>query len=106
MADSRSGESQMLAKEEITAVVAEAHRRNLRVGIHSRGAGSTRAAAEAGVNWIIHADLATECSGDADVASDRRDGVDEDAPEHGEAAPASKVTFQLRMLAMKRSASC
>ena len=41
MADSRSGESQMLAKEEITAVVGEAHRRNLRVGIHSRGAGST-----------------------------------------------------------------
>jgi imidazolonepropionase-like amidohydrolase len=60
MADSRSGESQMLAKDEIAAVVAEAHRRNLRVGIHSRGAGSTRAAAEAGVDWIIHADLATD----------------------------------------------
>src|SRR6516165_12190679 len=60
MADSRSGESQMLAKEEIAAVVAEAHRRKLRVAIHSRGAGSTRAAAEAGVDWIIHADLATE----------------------------------------------
>ncbi|MGH7246554.1 MAG: amidohydrolase family protein [Pseudomonadota bacterium] len=60
MADSRSGESQMLAREEIAAVVGEAHRRNLRVGIHSRGAGSTRAAAEAGVDWIIHADLATD----------------------------------------------
>src|SRR5207302_6534240 len=36
--DSRSGESQMLAKEEIAAVVGEAHRRNLRVAIHSRGA--------------------------------------------------------------------
>ena len=60
MADSRSGELQMLAKEEIAAVVGEAHRRNLRVGIHSRGAGSTRAAAEAGVDWIIHADLATD----------------------------------------------
>jgi imidazolonepropionase-like amidohydrolase len=60
MADSRGGESQMLAKEEIAAVVGEAHRRNLRVGIHSRGAGSTRAAAEAGVDWIIHADLATD----------------------------------------------
>src|SRR5262249_3816961 len=59
-ADSRPGESQMLAKDEIAAVVGEAHRRNLRVGIHSRGAGSTRAAAEAGVDWIIHADLATE----------------------------------------------
>src|SRR5438132_1251812 len=60
MADSRSGESQMLAKYEIAAVVGGAHRRNPRVGIHSRGAGSTRAAAEAGVDWIIHADLATE----------------------------------------------
>ncbi len=60
MADSRSGESQMLAKEEIAAVDGEAHRRNLRVAIHSRGAGSTRAAAEAGVDWIVHADLATD----------------------------------------------
>ncbi|HEY3640588.1 MAG TPA: amidohydrolase family protein [Xanthobacteraceae bacterium] len=60
MADSRSGESQMLAGDEIAAVVGEAHRRNLRVAIHSRGAGSTRAAAEAGVDWIIHADLATD----------------------------------------------
>jgi imidazolonepropionase-like amidohydrolase len=60
MADSRSGESQMLAKEEIAAVVGEARRRNLRVAIHSRGAGSTRAAAEAGVDWIVHADLATD----------------------------------------------
>jgi imidazolonepropionase-like amidohydrolase len=60
IADSRSGESQMLAKDEIAAVVGEAHRRNLRVGIHSRGAGSTHAAAEAGVDWIIHADLATD----------------------------------------------
>ncbi len=65
MADSRSGESQMLAKEEIALVAAEAHRRNLRVGIHSRGAGSTRAAAEAGVDWIIHADLATDRDLDA-----------------------------------------
>ena len=65
MADSRSGESQMLAREEIAALVAEAHRRNLRVGIHSRGAGSTRAAAEAGVDWIIHADLATDRDLDA-----------------------------------------
>ena len=47
-------------REEIAAVAAEAHRRNLRVAIHSRGAGSTRAAAEAGVDWIVHADLATE----------------------------------------------
>src|ERR1043166_8601451 len=60
MADSRSGESQMLAREEIAAVVGEAHRRNLKVAIHSRGAGPTRAAAEAGVDWIVHADLATD----------------------------------------------
>jgi imidazolonepropionase-like amidohydrolase len=65
MADSRSGESQMLARDEIAAVVGEAHRRNLRVAIHSRGAGSTRAAAEAGVDWIIHADLATDRDLDA-----------------------------------------
>ena len=71
MADSRSGESQMLAKEEIALVAAEAHRRNLRVGIHSRGAGSTRAAAEAGVDWIIHADLAT----DRDLEAVARSGI-------------------------------
>jgi imidazolonepropionase-like amidohydrolase len=71
MADSRSGESQMLAREEIAAVVGEAHRRNLRVGIHSRGAGSTRAAAEAGVDWIIHADLAT----DADLEAVAKAGM-------------------------------
>src|SRR6201999_1664404 len=55
-----SGESQMLAKDEIAAVVGEAHRRNLKVAIHSRGAGSTRSAAEAGVDWIVHADLAPD----------------------------------------------
>jgi imidazolonepropionase-like amidohydrolase len=71
MADSRSGESQMLAKEEIAAVVGEAHRRNLRVAIHSRGAGSTRAAAEAGVDWIVHADLAT----DADLEAVAKAGM-------------------------------
>ncbi len=65
MADSRSGESQTISKEEISAVVGEAHRRNVRVAIHSRGSGSTRAAAEAGVDWIIHADLATEADLDA-----------------------------------------
>jgi len=65
MADSRSGESQMLARDEIAAVVGEAHRRNLKVAIHSRGAGSTRAAAEAGVDWIVHADLATDRDLDA-----------------------------------------
>jgi imidazolonepropionase-like amidohydrolase len=65
MADSRSGDVQTLAKDEIAAVVQEAHRRDARVAIHSRGAGSTRAAAEAGVDWIIHADLATGADLDA-----------------------------------------
>ena len=65
LADSRSGDVQTLAKEEIAAVVEEAHRRHVRVAIHSRGAGSTRAAAEAGVDWIIHTDLATEADLDA-----------------------------------------
>jgi len=71
MADSRSGESQMISKPEIAAVVGEAHRRNLRVAIHSRGSGSTRAAAEAGVDWIIHADLAT----DADLEAVAKAGI-------------------------------
>jgi imidazolonepropionase-like amidohydrolase len=65
MADSRSGETQTIAKEEISAVVQEAHRRNARVAIHSRGSASTRAAAEAGVDWIMHTDLATEADLDA-----------------------------------------
>jgi imidazolonepropionase-like amidohydrolase len=50
----------MIAPEELSAVVQEAHRRGARVTIHSRGAGSTRAAAEAGMDWILHADLATD----------------------------------------------
>jgi imidazolonepropionase-like amidohydrolase len=52
-------------------VVAEAHRRNLPVAIHSRGAGSTRAAAEAGVDWIMHTDLAT----DADLEAVAKSGA-------------------------------
>ena len=60
LADSTWGDTQTIAKEEIAAVVEEAHRRNARIAIHSRGAGSTKAAAEAGVDWIMHADLATE----------------------------------------------
>ena len=71
MADSRSGESQMISQAEIAAVVAEAHRRNLRVAIHSRGSGSTRAAAEVGVDWIVHADLAT----DADLEAVAKAGI-------------------------------
>ncbi len=67
MADSRSGDLQTLARDEIAAVVDEAHRRGVRVAIHSRGGASTRAAAEAGVDWIIHCDLASEA--DLDVVA-------------------------------------
>jgi imidazolonepropionase-like amidohydrolase len=69
MADSRSGDVQTLAREGISAVVEEAHRRNLRVAIHSRGSASTRAAAAAGVDWIVHTDLATEADLDAVAAA-------------------------------------
>ena len=68
IADSIWGDFQSTSMEEISAVVEEAHRRNKRVTIHSRGAGSTRAAAEAGVDWIMHCDLATEA--DLDVAAE------------------------------------
>jgi imidazolonepropionase-like amidohydrolase len=60
LADSTWGDTQTIAPEELAAVAQEAHRRQVRVTIHSRGAGSTRAAAEAGLDWILHADLATE----------------------------------------------
>ena len=60
LGDSNWGEKQTISKEELSAVVEEAHRRNVRVAIHSRGSGSTRAAAEAGFDMIMHADLATE----------------------------------------------
>lgn len=59
LADSTWGDTQTIAPEELTAVVQEAHRHHKPVTIHARGAGSTRAAAEAGVDWILHADLAT-----------------------------------------------
>ena len=42
LADSVWGDNQTMSKEEIAAVVDEAHRRNARVAIHSRGAGSPR----------------------------------------------------------------
>jgi imidazolonepropionase-like amidohydrolase len=60
LADSTWGDTQLMAPEELSAIVQEAHRRNTRVTVHSRGAGSTRAAAEAGMDWILHADLATD----------------------------------------------
>jgi imidazolonepropionase-like amidohydrolase len=49
-----------MSREAIAAVVEEAHRHGVKVSIHSRGAGSTRDSALAGVDWIFHADLATE----------------------------------------------
>ena len=61
MADSRSGESQMLAQARRSPPwSARRTAATCASRIHSRGAGSTRAAAEAGVDWIVHADLATD----------------------------------------------
>jgi imidazolonepropionase-like amidohydrolase len=65
VADSYWGDTQTVALEELRAVVDEAHRRNVRVSTHSRGSGSTRDAALAGVDWIYHADRATEADLDA-----------------------------------------
>ena len=69
MADSTWGDFQTISREELEAVVGEAHRRNARIAIHSRGSDSTRAAAEAGVDWIMHADLATEA--DLEVVAEK-----------------------------------
>ena len=60
IADSTWGDVQTVADDEITAVVDEAHRHNVKVTIHSRGSKSNRAAAKAGVGLIYHADLATQ----------------------------------------------
>jgi imidazolonepropionase-like amidohydrolase len=60
IADSTWGDVQTVADDEISAVVDEAHRHNVKVAIHSRGSTSTRAAAKAGVDLIYHGDLATE----------------------------------------------
>lgn len=68
LADSAWGDTQTIAPEELAAVTQEAHRRNARITIHSRGSASTRAAAEAGVDWILHADLAT--AADLDVVAE------------------------------------
>lgn len=65
IADSYWGDTQTVSIDELRAVVGEAHRRNVRVTTHSRGSGSTRDAALAGVDWIYHADLATDADLDA-----------------------------------------
>jgi imidazolonepropionase-like amidohydrolase len=67
IADSRWGDEQTLPHAVIVAVVDEAHKRGAKVAIHSRGSGSTRDAALAGVDWIFHADLATD--GDLDAVA-------------------------------------
>jgi imidazolonepropionase-like amidohydrolase len=72
LADSTWGDTQLIAPEELSAVVQEAHRRHARVTIHSRGAGSTKAAAEAGMDWILHADLATDAELEAVAAAGAR----------------------------------
>ncbi|HMD64888.1 MAG TPA: amidohydrolase family protein [Stellaceae bacterium] len=60
IADSTWGDVQTVADDEISAVVDEAHRHNVKVAIHSRGSTSTRAAASAGIDLIYHGDWATE----------------------------------------------
>ena len=65
IADSFWGDTQTVSRGEIAAVVEEAHRRNVKVAIHSRGSGTTRDAALAGVDWIFHADHATSDDLDA-----------------------------------------
>jgi imidazolonepropionase-like amidohydrolase len=60
IADSTFGDIQTVAEDEISAVVDEAHRHNVKVAIHSRGSSSTRAAAKAGVDLIYHGDWAIE----------------------------------------------
>lgn len=69
IADSYWGDTQTVAEAEMAAVVGEAHRRGVRVAVHSRGSGSTRAAARAGVDWIFHADLASAEDLDAVAAA-------------------------------------
>jgi imidazolonepropionase-like amidohydrolase len=65
VADSYWGDVQVCSIDELKAVADEAHRRNAPVCIHARGAGSTRDAALAGLDWIFHADHATEKDLDA-----------------------------------------
>jgi imidazolonepropionase-like amidohydrolase len=63
--DTTLGDAQVLSRREIDAATEEAHRLNMPVCIHARGSGTIRAAALAGVDWIFHADFATEADLDA-----------------------------------------
>jgi imidazolonepropionase-like amidohydrolase len=60
VADSYWGDKQTINEADLREIVDEAHRLGVTVSIHSRGSGSTRAAARAGVDWIFHADLASD----------------------------------------------
>ncbi|MGE0803156.1 MAG: amidohydrolase family protein [Lautropia sp.] len=70
LADADWGQVQTMSEQEVAAVVTEAHRRGVRVAIHARGSGAVRAAALGGVDWIFHADLATD--EDLDLVAERR----------------------------------
>ena len=63
--DSDWGTVQAISREELSAAVEEAHRRNARVTIHARGSKSVRNAIDCGVDWIMHADTATDADLDA-----------------------------------------
>lgn len=67
LADSTYGDLQVMSLREIEAATEEAHRLKVPVCIHARGSGSIRDAAMAKVDWIFHADLATEA--DLDVVA-------------------------------------
>lgn len=69
IADETWGDIQAVSLDNMRATVEEAHNRNLEVTIHARGAGSTRCAAIAGVDWIMHADLAGEADLEAVAAA-------------------------------------
>lgn len=60
IADSYWGDKQTIRSDELAQIVDEAHRLQCTVSIHARGAGTTRASAEAGMDWIFHADLASD----------------------------------------------
>lgn len=70
VADDFWGDIQGISLDELRATADEAHRHGIRVAIHSRGAGTTRTAALAGVDWIFHADFATEA--DLEVVAEKQ----------------------------------
>ncbi|CUR72886.1 imidazolonepropionase [Achromobacter xylosoxidans] len=70
IADSYWGDKQTISAPDLASIVDEAHRLNCTVSIHARGSGSTRAAALAGMDWIFHADWATDDDLDAVAQAD------------------------------------